>query len=267
MLKVLNGENIPTMVVKGLPLSLAYYRMPALRPMNDIDVVVPVDHAVAASSALIRAGFAAPNASWKVDLVLRHALQHIHPDKGEVDLHWHVLFECPRQTCEDHFWSKATPLNIGQEKTLQPCPTDLLLQVMVHGIRWNPFPPMRWITDAATILRSANEIDWGRVIAFGHSNQLGKRLALGTSYLRNQFDLPIPEEVVTELAARSGLLERAEFFGMRGADARSGWRHLRRATFVFRLLRSDRSQAMPSALFREALRRSRRYFVRKQTAS
>ncbi|MDB5699298.1 MAG: hypothetical protein JWN69_2102, partial [Alphaproteobacteria bacterium] len=267
MLKVLRAESISTMLVKGLPLSLTYYDRPALRPMNDIDIVVPVDCAMAASRALVRAGFAAPNANWDVDLVLRHALQHNHPDKGEADLHWHVLFECPRRSCDDHFWNSALPLQVGKQATLQPCPTDLLIHVIVHGIRWNPFPPMRWIIDAAMILRSDKPTDWDRLTSFAHANHLGKRLALGLSLLKSDFELPIPAEVVTKLAAKGSLIERVELLGMRGRDERSSWRHVRRATFVLRLLRAGRVRSLPSALAGEVLLRSRKYLSPRRKAS
>ncbi len=259
VLKLLRAADIPTMAVKGLPLGLAYYAKPALRPMNDIDIVVPADRARAAGNALIREGFVAPQANWGVDLVLRHAMQHVHPDKGEADLHWHVLFECPRSGCDDHFWKGGTPLTVGGETTLQPSPTDLLIHVIVHGIRWNPFPPMRWIVDAAVILRSGHAIDWQRMVLFARENRLGRRLALGLAFLKDRFALPVPGDAIARLSAQGALIERIELLGMRGADARSGWRHFRRATFVLRLLRADRASELPSALVREIAGRSRRY--------
>jgi hypothetical protein len=257
ILAALRHEGIPTLCVKGLPLGLTHYERPALRPMNDLDIVVPPRHAPRAMEVLGARGFSSRAADWATDRVLRHAAQHIHPVHGEVDLHWHVLFECPQQSADAHFWSAAMPLQVGSEESLQLCPTDALVHVLVHGIRWNPFPPMRWIADAAMILRSDVRIDWERFLAFARCFRLEMRLSLGLHMLRHSFGLPIPGQVLGQLGGRRNLIEAVELIANRGADERSAWRHVRRGTYALRMMQGENARQVPRALMREIWARRR----------
>jgi hypothetical protein len=251
-------EGIPTLCVKGLPLGLTYYKRPALRPMNDLDIVVPPHYAPRAIEVLDARGFSSHTADWATDRVLRHAVQHVHPVHGEIDLHWHVLFECPQQSADAHFWSAAVPLQVGSEASLQLCPTDALIHVLVHGIRWNPFPPMRWIADAAMILRSGGPIDWDRLLAFACRFRLGMRLSLGLDLLKHGFRLPVPPEALERIGGRRNLIEALELIANRGADERSAWRHIRRGTYALRMMQGENARKVPRALVRELWARRRR---------
>ena len=50
--RALDAAGIPLMLLKGLALSHVYYRDLGLRPMDDVDLLVPVEHAPAAAAVL-----------------------------------------------------------------------------------------------------------------------------------------------------------------------------------------------------------------------
>lgn len=252
LLTLFDREGIATLVGKGLPLALDFYDAPALRPMNDIDIVVPLEAAQRASALLEREGFRSDRIRWSSECRLRHALLHRDPGGAEVDLHWHVLFDCPNRRADAHFWDNAVPFAVGEARTLRPSATDLLLQVVVHGLRPNAAPPVRWVADAAMIIRSGEGVDWQRLQAFAKEQRLAGRLALGLSYLRDRFGIDVPAATITALAARPSLFERFELMAMRAETGNPAWRHMRRGAHVVRLLRSDRRPwSLPLALAAE----------------
>ncbi|MGF1549999.1 MAG: nucleotidyltransferase family protein [Sphingomonadaceae bacterium] len=253
----LRRAGIPTLVSKGLPLALEYYPEPALRPMNDIDVIVPYDAAVAASRLLQDEGFRPVTGDVESMRPIRHALMMIHPRRGEIDLHWHVLGECHSRGADEHFWAAALPFAVGGAQTSRPGASDLLLHAMAHGLDWNPVPPMRWIADAAMILRAGEEIDWRRIEGFGARHDLARRLSLATGYLRRHFGLDIPAEALSRESGRVSLLERLELSAMSGENLPALRTMLRRAAALWRLLRSEEAAELPAGLVREWRRRRR----------
>jgi hypothetical protein len=258
LLQSLRAEGIPTLVTKGLPLSLRYYEDPALRPMNDIDIAVPYAAVPAAGRLLETKGFHTARGSWNSERAVRHAASYNRADGGEIDLHWHILFDCPSHAADSHFWDAARPIRIKGVETLQPCATDLLLQVIVHGVRWNAFTPIRWIADAAAVLGSDEVIDWDRLLGFAQRHRLTRRTLLGLTYLKQRFDLAIPAYALDKLAERATLLERAEVIVMRGEATRPSWRHVRRGLHIVRLLGSDDVGRLPGALAQEMVKRYRK---------
>lgn len=255
VLETLSAANIPTLVLKGLPLSLAYYPDQALRPMSDSDIAVPSQLAPAAAALLKESGFSGGMSDWESDNVVRHAASYVRAGQGEMDLHWHVLFECPRDDADRPFWNHAVPLRIRDVETLRPSATELLLHVVVHGVRWNPVPPMRWIVDAAMILRSGEPIDWQRLTEFTDWHRLSRRVGLGLDYLKKRFGMAVPDAVVERLERHRSLLEKAELAVMKYEAGNPAWRHVRRSMHVIRLARSGHAAAMPRALTRELLHR------------
>ncbi|HWE06165.1 MAG TPA: nucleotidyltransferase family protein [Rhizomicrobium sp.] len=238
ILAALEAEGIGTMIGKGLPLALAYYPAPALRPMSDVDIIVPFEDAPRASALLERDGFSVRRQSWATERRLHHALMHVRADGTEVDLHWHVLYDCPNGAADSYFWSRAVPIDVGSARSLRPAASDLLLQTIVHGLRSNPSPPFRWVADAAMILGSNEAIDWAAIEAFAEEQGLTKRLQIGLAYLR-AFALPIPPALIERLAARSSWLEPFELAAMRRELRSPAWRHARRAAYLLRLLKWD----------------------------
>lgn len=204
--------GIRTMLLKGAPLVLHTYRSHALRPMADIDVLVPTGQVQRAIEVLSVAGWRPYSPTSSDFFRFRHALCLIDAEERELDLHWHCLFELAGPGDDDFLWTSARPLDFNGVSTLAPDPTRHLILTILHGLRWNPAPPIRWIPDSMAILKNhADEIAWDDVVAFAKERRFTYRLHLGLSYLRQRFDAPVPAAVVTELQrAGPSTLERIE---------------------------------------------------------
>ena len=209
---MLERNGIDTLLLKGVPLGLTYYGKSALRPMADIDVLVRPEQVRAAIALLTGAGWRPGPMARDEDVAFRHSMQFINGDAHEVDLHWHALLETCNTAADLHFWRSAEPLRFAGVATRQLSPANTLLHGIIHGLRWNAEPSIRWIQDGLVVLRTAgDQIDWPGLVEFTRSQRLTHRLALGLNYLAGRHAAEVPETVLRALAAtRISLTERIE---------------------------------------------------------
>jgi hypothetical protein len=208
----LHAGGIDTLMLKGVPLVLTYYRNPALRPMADIDVLVPPAQVRRAMALIEAAGWQGAKTASDDELRYRHALQYRNAQGDEIDLHWHALPDLCSAAADREYWAGARPLDFAGTPTLQLDPALLLLHLVVHGVRYNREPPVRWIADSVTVLRAeAAGLDWARLLDHARTQLLTSRLGLGLAHLARHYAQPIPAEVLRALAAaRPSLIERIE---------------------------------------------------------
>jgi hypothetical protein len=211
MLSNLHAAGIPTMMIKGVPLALSYYRSPAVRPMRDFDFAIPPSMAHRAVAIVEAQGWTRLGYCRDEDLLYRHSMPFRNAAGKEMDLHWHCLVEDGSKAANDWFWARSTPLIVGPCKTLQPDATALLLHTILHGLRSNPEPPVRWVADATRLIESSPGVDWDELVRFAIERRLTHRLSLGLNYLKRRFNCAIPEDTIARLKSqRPSLLEKIE---------------------------------------------------------
>jgi len=212
ILDELVGAGIEVLAVKGAPLGLLYYGNPALRPMGDFDFVVPASRAMQTVEFLATRGYQPWRPVTADTIRYRHAMGFKRGDAHEFDLHWHVLFDFCDDRADEWFWSGAEPFELLGHRVWAPDATRMLLHTIIHGIRWNEEPPVRWIADAVQILRQAGaDIDWPALVEFTERRGVCRRMWLGLTYLREHFDAPVPPAAIERLGRRrSSWLERLE---------------------------------------------------------
>jgi len=204
VLRLLQDEGIPTMILKGAALTVQYYKDFGLRPMEDFDILVPPDQVLRAIDLLTKANWQ-PKAPFK-QMYNTVYFSFLHADifkdsKGRLlDLHWRIMPEYINAYADDDFWEHAVPVKINEQLISQTlCPADQLLHIIAHGICWNPQPMARWVADAMVILNSSEEIDWDRLISQAEKRRLILHLKNGLTYLRNLLDAPIPLIKLSEI--------------------------------------------------------------------
>lgn len=224
LLKILRDAGIRSLVLKGTSLIKRFYGDGGLRPMKDLDVLVPVHCAHEAATLLSRKGWSPerkPDSTFGRYVSVNHALRLWDSSQIELDLHWHLLNECLSPSADDAFWEAAVPFEIGGAATRALCATDELLHTCIHGVRWNPVPPIRWIADAHTILAQAEKIDWERLTSLAVQRRLTLTLMAALTYLAEEFHAPIPGEVLARLDAVT--VSREELREWRSRLNRPGW--------------------------------------------
>lgn len=199
VLESLRAAGIPTLVLKGAALAVQAYATIGARPMSDVDVLVPREHARAAIAELGRAGLVPPLGPAERELGIDFSVPFRDPGGLGLDLHWYPI----DQTFPgDDVWPAAVPLTLGGARTLAPGPADHLLVVCMHGLSWNPLPPIRWVADAALIVRAAGEgLDWRHVVERARGGQLTTTVGAALRHLSKAVDAPVPDGVLEELRA------------------------------------------------------------------
>jgi hypothetical protein len=131
----------------------------------------------------------------------------------QLDLHWHLFWECFNASDDDDYWKNAVPVTVGGVQTLALSPTDQLLHTCWHGARWNEVPPIRWVADAMMVLgASAAEIDWTSLSKKAQRHRIVLPVRDSLEYLKQKFDAPVPDSLLKSLSAvRVSTMERENY--------------------------------------------------------
>jgi len=211
VIRRIQDAGVEVMLLKGTALLLEYYRDMGVRPMADLDIMIPRPQAEMTIAVLQSHGWEAEfphylayNMRYGRSMMFRNA------EGFECDVHWSPLFESVSDTDADDFWREAADLKFKGMDVKALCSADALLHTLVHGLKWNPEPPIRWVADAVTILRAADRpIDWQRFVAKVRQYKVLIQVRKALVFLQQEFAVAIPDAVLQELAAsRTTLAER-----------------------------------------------------------
>ncbi|HRZ75856.1 MAG TPA: nucleotidyltransferase family protein [Bacteroidales bacterium] len=209
-LRLLRGAGIEVMLLKGAALGPLWYGDAGVRPMADLDVMVCPADACRALDLLKEAGWT-PEEPGAVEYNLRYgrAMGLRDAEGWELDLHWHALFEGLRHEGVD-LWRNAAPMELQDLTVKVPEHAMMLVHVMVHGLRWNPEPPIRWIPDSLQVMRAMGAGDWERVTELVRAYRIQLPMLQALGYLKQHFGAEVPEHIHLALSNMStGYAERA----------------------------------------------------------
>ena len=201
ILKLFSAFDIPSIVMKGIPLSFIVYQNVATRPMSDADILVPHVKSGDAVQILKNEGYIPANeAILEHDLEFGRGMGFEDASGRELDLHWRAIPDSIKNSKESDFWDWAVPIEIKGVTAQRFSFTDELLQTVVHGMRKNPEPPIRWVADAFLLVENhGEEIHWERLLNYAQRYKVIIQLQEGLSYLVNEFHVDIPEDVQSKL--------------------------------------------------------------------
>lgn len=212
-------------LLKGMALLFSTYRDFGMRVMGDIDILVEKKDLQIAIPFLLRVGWTYywPRFDFQNEahLTRYHALNFTHPEGGRLDLHWSFIQENSAWVDRAVF-QQVIPLSM--QKLYVPCPSDLLLQALVHGVKYSAVPLIRWIGDAVTLIRNA-PIDWDRLCEMAIGARVVESVFLALQYLEEQFEVKIPPTIMERLKQHPLLrIERLEsWFHARGYPRSADW--------------------------------------------
>ncbi|HSD46733.1 MAG TPA: nucleotidyltransferase family protein, partial [Pyrinomonadaceae bacterium] len=214
LLSAFEEAGIETMVLKGAALIHLYYKESGVRPMLDADVLVhphQVEHAMDLLGKLQWKPFRYLQPRMRIPIV--HSTPFEDDGGRQVDLHWHLFWECFNANDSEVYWNNAVPIQIRGTKTLALNSTDQLLHTCWHGARWNEVPPIRWVADAMAILAvSAGQMDWSSLLKKAQRHRIVLPVKDSLEYLKNKFEAPVPDSVLKSLSAvRSSKIERENY--------------------------------------------------------
>ncbi|MBN2432000.1 MAG: nucleotidyltransferase family protein, partial [Acidobacteria bacterium] len=177
LMQRLQSAGVPTLALKGIALVEEYYGDRGLRPMSDADILVPGPQVRPAVRILMEDGWM-PRRKGNASppdrhLLYKNAQAHFRPDGLAVDLRWHLLPECCHPHDDDACWSRADRMSLDAVETLCLDPSTQFLHTLLHGVKWSPVPPLRWIADAWWILQQRPlAMDWDYILAETRRRQM-----------------------------------------------------------------------------------------------
>jgi hypothetical protein len=169
VLKVIGEVTATAVILKGAALGRLVYDRPVHRPYDDFDILVPYEMQSRVVEAMRRAGGTICPPSF-------HATTVRMPGGLAVDIHrspYHMAFQA------EHVRPLFTRLRrieavepVGADsmrRTSEPWVTlsftDHFLHTLMHGLSLTTLPPIRWIVDAALLLRREDRrIDWDLLV-------------------------------------------------------------------------------------------------------
>jgi hypothetical protein len=269
VLGALGEAGIEVLVLKGAALGPLHYGDAGARPMDDCDLLVPTGRARNAIDVLLGAGWRAGREATSLPLddviAARHALAFDGPDEHMLDLHWYSLWQ---SAPDDAFWRDSVPFTVGGHDVRALDPTDQLLHVCVHA-GGPAAAPLRWLADAAMVMRSA-AIDWERLVASARARRVTRVAEWALRAVRD-VGIDVPARAVEGLAAtRPRLHERGGHRAARNPGAHGG-RYLNEWDRYRRLRALDASGPTPRGFVRHLQRvlgvRRRREILRHVAAN
>lgn len=191
--QILAKTGIPHLFLKGVPLAFRDYPSSWMRPMRDIDLIVPENRLHEAYRNLVQAGGTIDRFAHKpVDLVEggKH-LPPIHSPNKVLPVELHYLVISPDiplsnealQTIEREMWTAPDTVIVGGVQLPVPSAEMLLVHLLVHGLydhELNNGP--LFVTDLIHLIRT-NTIDQNRFHDVVDQTGLSEAVRLAASLL------------------------------------------------------------------------------------
>jgi hypothetical protein len=177
----LDAAGIPSILLKGSFLAFHAYPDPALRPLRDIDILVPEDRVLEAYRLMLSTGATPSVDEAQLDIVVGGGEHHLPPlvtarRFAVVELHRQIQSFSAAPRGRDprllaDLWSARSLLPVAGVPIGYPSPTDMLLHLVLHAAQNHDLNngPLT-LPDIAFLLRG-HAVDWPRF--WGSAERLG----------------------------------------------------------------------------------------------
>ena len=158
LLEVFAGAGVPVIVLKGLSLVELIYGNLALRPLIDLNLLIPREQLQMARRLVLRSGYHV-RTRYPLRGIYRWVHSQLHLVKPR-DLAVHLLLQWdvmnwPRFHAIDlrRFWDEARPARISGRDTLIPSPVDLVLYLCLQPDKYGYLNvPASHLEDATSLV-------------------------------------------------------------------------------------------------------------------
>lgn len=195
-------EGIPITILKGPAVAQLHYGDLSVRPVVDVDAMVPKEYVRPLAERLIGAGWQAltwtPQEISDAYLDYRHAIGLRAPSGAEIDLHWHAFYHCCNDEVDQALLQRTVPLELMGVRVRAFDATDQLIHSCIQGMVNEGAATIRWIPDSVTVIRSA-QIDWDRLVRLAVDTRSTLMFGTALKYLKAEFGCDIPSEAILRL--------------------------------------------------------------------
>jgi hypothetical protein len=217
VLNALADAGIDPVLLKGAALANTVYDDPALRTMNDLDLLVRPGEIEAASAALTALSYRELYRPALADPQRRHAFygKHHHTTplmaprgRAVVELHRHILtmteggaYDVERIRARARRVALPRLRGLLRPEVLVPCPADMVLHTCLHLSYTDRFVgKLRDLIDLhETVRRFGPDIDWGQILAEVPNEAVARCLFSCLDLARRLYGTQVPEDFLHEL--------------------------------------------------------------------
>ena len=219
VLQALDGAGIPALVLKGAALAETVYPNIALRPMQDLDLLLWQRDLPRALATLAGLGFAADRVEARTGTGAAYENEwHLHKQRGRkttIEIHW-SLFDSPHYQSAlamDWFWDTADTAMIADTPARMLGPEAQLLHLCGHLRLHHRGDELLWLYDVAQVIAAWHaRIDWRSLLeqACRFDLVLSLRDVLGRVAV--DWHAPVPDAVLHQLRALQPSRREARVF-------------------------------------------------------
>ncbi|NBT37729.1 MAG: hypothetical protein EBT21_06410 [Actinobacteria bacterium] len=196
--------GVRMLALKGVPLLALAYKNVGARFLGDADVLIDRHDIKKTIAAMVSDGWtvasdAFPDVAYFSDeQIARITKECCFRDAHgvEIDVHWR-LFDATGDDDAvpfDRWWTESLPFSFRGREYRSLSPEDMLLNVIVHGAAHNAHRTLRWVTDAAAIVRSF-DVDWDRFVRIAIESRRAIEVRTAVAFLEGHEFLSVPDSV------------------------------------------------------------------------
>jgi hypothetical protein len=165
LLRLLQENEIPVIVLKGAYLAEAVYANIALRTMGDVDLLVKKDDLLRIEQKLLALGCVSVDCNRVIAQDNYHFGYKLPRSGLSVEMHWMIADSTfPFQIDTEGLWSRAQPVILAQAPTLVLSPEDLMLHLCLHMVTHAYEMSIRMFCDIDELVRrQGTELNWQEI--------------------------------------------------------------------------------------------------------
>jgi len=191
LVELLKSSNIASVALKGAYLSIFAYPDIVLRPMRDLDLLIPEQQVIDAYELLIAKGYKRLHGSGGPESAL------------VVELHHRITQPDKYKTCliTQNMWSRAIVKKVGKVGVQFSSPEDLLVHLCEHASIHHLFNIGPLILSDINYLVNTHELDWGYILQAAEEYRLKKALLITLMQTSTKLNTKVPKQVLQTLGA------------------------------------------------------------------
>jgi hypothetical protein len=227
--RTLSKYKIPCIALKGAYLAFHAYPDPALRPLRDLDILVPKQSTIFAYECLLSAGFTRNQkypGSLEGALLTSHHLPPLLDPSRTLSIEIHSAISHSNEAFEfeadDFFWRNSILKEFSGELIRFPSPIDQLQHLIHHAAIHHTFDNGPLLISDIAYLISTHDIDWTLFWSQADKRGIVPICTLVLCMVKNQWPNAEIEMLSQNLSQISpGLIEDGLVLMLRDFDARS----------------------------------------------
>lgn len=200
----LDQAGVPLIALKGIYLASVVYQNLALRPMSDIDIMVPLEQLYVAGDALQAIGYTPfYEDTGVIDLTRRrHLSLLVHENGTPLEVHWTITHpNKPWNIDPQELWHDAIPMKHIDAHVNGLSPENMILHLCLHASYQHQFVfGLHSIYDIArTIMHFGDKLKWDTVVERATRWQWTKGVYVSLYLARDFVGADVPENVLARL--------------------------------------------------------------------